>query len=129
MATVSSNIPQILNMMRAGGAKFGKTIEGAIMENGKLVLKECIVQIDALIYSQPESPYYRRTKNLRRSHHMRKIAPLAVLIFNDAQYSGWVHDGTIKMSARPWMEQAIANTAEVQIQNLTEAGTKALLGG
>ena len=128
MAGIRTNIPQILSAMKAGGGRFSSAAQNSVMENGKLVMKECMVQIDALIYSTPPSPSYRRTKNLRRSHHMKKIAPMAVLIYNDAQYSGWVHDGTYKMAARPWMERAIANTIGEQKNRLTRDGLKAFQG-
>lgn len=109
--------------------EFPKAIDAALGANAVLALRESIVQIDALIYSTPESESYHRTKNLRRSNKVEKLGEMTWLVFNDAEYAEPVHDGTSQMQPRPWMKNAIDTVQEKMDENLLEAGTRALAGG
>jgi len=111
---ISSNINVLVSEMKGMGAGFGAGVDKAVGEAAKTFLKDCIVEIDSLIYSQTGSPYYHRTKNLRRSHKIRRITSGVWLVFSDksvAAYGNIVHDGWKNskggsMPSRPWMSNA-----------------------
>jgi HK97 gp10 family phage protein len=108
--------------------EFPEAIDKAVGQNAAMALKETIVQIDALIYSTPESPTYKRTKNLRRSNKIKKLGPMAWLLYNDAEYAGAVHNGTSRVGPRPWMRNAIDAKQSDMTDNLVRAGLEALEG-
>lgn len=41
-----------------------------------------------------------------RDTHIREIRPLEAVIYPTAKYAEYVHEGTSKMQARPWLEYA-----------------------
>ena len=109
-------------------SQFPEEIDKAVGNNAALALRESIVEIDALIYSTPESPGYHRTKNLRRSNKIKKVGDAAWLIYNDAKYAPPVHNGTVAVRARPWMKNAIDRKQSEMTNNLVKAGTAVLQG-
>ncbi len=115
--SISSNATQMATNMIGAGQVFAGKVDKAVGEAAKTFLRDCIIEIDAMIYSQPASDAYKRTKNLRRRHHIRRIVDGVWMVFNDAMdddgngYAVPVHDGWANskgghMPARPWMETA-----------------------
>lgn len=126
---VFSNIALVAAQTAKEFEAFPEGISKAVAKNAKVVLAESIVQIDVLLYSQPETPSYHRTKNLRRSNSIKQVGPMSWLVYNDARYAGPVHDGTSVMSPRPWMQTAI-ELKEVELEeNLVNGGLTALRVG
>lgn len=122
-----TNVASVLREFRKATSDFPKAISKAVASNAKLVIRGSVEQADMLIYSTPEGEYHR-TKNLRRSNKVEKISNLAWLVYNDAEYAEYVHDGTSRMDPRPWMGNAIDLLAQTMEDNLLEAGTSALEG-
>jgi hypothetical protein len=117
LMSISSNIDKMAAQMAGFGSKFDMRVDRAVGKAAKEFLKDCIAEIDALIYSQKGSSVYKRTKNLRRSHHIRRIVLGIWLVFNDADYAIPVHDGWSNrkggsMPARSWMEIAKRKNAQ-----------------
>jgi HK97 gp10 family phage protein len=124
-----SNIDEEYRKFKARADKIPNAIDQTVGTNAKIVLKESIVQIDDLIYSQPQSPSgYERTKNLRRSNKISKLSYATWLVYNDAEYAGYVHDGTSAMPARPWMQNAIDNKQAEMSKNLEDVGVRIFSG-
>jgi len=108
---------------------FPEAIDKAVGANAALALKETIVKIDELIYATPEPENYHRTKNLRRANQIKKLGTMAWLLYNDAAYAGYVHDGTSVLQGRPWMQNAVDAVQDQMDENLVKAGMAALEGG
>lgn len=129
MLSILSDATKEAEQWRKRVEAFPEGIDKAVGNNAKLVLKGSIEMIDDLIYSTPEGPTYQRTKNLRRANKIERLAPMSWLVYNDAEYAGFVHDGTTTMPARPWMGNSV-DANEVQMrQNLEDAGIEVLGGG
>lgn len=128
MASVSidSNLEEVGREARAAFGRFPQAIGKAMEQNAKLALKASITQIDVLIYAMPAADTYIRTKNLRRSNKLEKLSTFTWLIYNDAEYAGYVHDGTSQRVGRPWMGNAIELSEPVMERNLVRAGARAL---
>lgn len=109
---ITSNIDALTGEMKALGGKFMDDTDRAVMAGAREFLKDCITEIDSMIYSQPLSATYgKRTKNLRRRHHIRRIVKGVFLVFNDADYAlaqhdGWHDRGGKFHAGRPWMDSA-----------------------
>jgi hypothetical protein len=106
----------IVTRMRKLGAPMQEAVSKGVKENAFIFMNECVSQIDAMIYSQPQSDSdYKRTKHLRRSHHLKQLGWHTWLLYNDAAYAIPVHNGYRvhgsgrMMPAKPWMETAINN--------------------
>ena len=123
---IRSNLGEVQREADRAFSGFPQAIGRAMRENAKVCLRGTIVQIDALIYSQPEFGHYHRTKNLRRSNKLEKVSNFTWLLYNDAEYAGHVHDGTENMTGRPWMANAIELAEEQCERNLLIAGSRAL---
>lgn len=112
MINLGHNINDIVGEMKSLGNTFLSEVDKAVFEAAKEYMKDCIIEIDALIYSQPASPYYpKRTKFLRRSHHIRRLTQGVFLIFNDASYAEYQHDGWDGHAGRPWMQNPLDRNA------------------
>jgi len=129
MFGVMSNVEKKQEEFRKRAMKIPDAIDKAVGINARTALKESIVQSDELIYITPLAPYYYRTKNLRRSNKIEKMGWAAWLVYNDADYAGYVHDGTSVMPARPWMQTALDLKGPEMIENLYNVGTLILEGG
>lgn len=123
---IDSNLPEVGREARAAFGRFPQAIGQAMQQNAKFALKAAITQIDVLIYAMPAADTYIRTKNLRRSNKLEKLSTFTWLIYNDAEYAGYVHDGTSEMTGRPWMANAIELSEPVMERNLVRAGSRAL---
>ena len=126
---IDSNSEDAERQARAAFASFPGAISRAMTENSRIALKFTIVQIDLLIYSTPGADTYVRTKNLRRSNKRERLGSLSWLLYNDAEYAGFVHDGTSEMAGRPWMANAIELAEPVMEANLVTEGTRAIESG
>lgn len=127
--SLSSNIKKVIAETRTSIRRFPEEIDKAVGQNAVTVLRESIVEIDALIYGTPPAPTYKRTKNLRRANQIRRQGPLAWLMFNDAKYAGAVHDGTSRMPPRPWIQNAIDRKEKEMEENLVNGGLNAFREG
>jgi len=77
-------------------------------------VRDCIIEIDKMIYSQPAGEGYTRTKKLRKGHTMRKVGEGVYLVENLVPYAfyqhdGWTDAGGASHAGRPWMDTALAN--------------------
>jgi hypothetical protein len=127
MFSAITNVGQVLEEFRRAASDFPVAVATAVANNAKMVLRESIKQIDDLVYSVPEGEYHR-TKNLRRANKIEKVSELAWLVYNDAEYAEYVHDGTSRAEPKPWMGNAIDLLAPDMEDNLVEAGTSAFTG-
>lgn len=77
-------------------------------------MKDCIVEIDNQIYSQPAPENYKRTNRLRKGHELKQLAQGVYLVSNLVSYAVCQHDGWTDRSGvwhagRPWMDTAMRN--------------------
>lgn len=47
------------------------------------------------------------TGRLLSRNALRQINPFSIVIYNDAPYAKWVHDGTSRMEARPFLLEPV----------------------
>jgi len=92
-------------------------------------MSDCIVEIDNLIYSQPGSPTYHRTRDLRKAHRVEKLSEGVYLIENTMPYAIFQHDGWTDRSGafhpgRPWMDVAMTKNEKKyeQIMDVSVGG-------
>lgn len=108
----NSNVDMLATEMKGLGSQFMSRVDKGVMTAAREFMKDCITEIDSMIYSQPLSVTYgMRTKFLRRSHHLRRITQGVFLVFNDADYAlpqhdGWHDRGGVFHRGRPWMDSA-----------------------
>lgn len=108
----NSNVDKLANEMKGLGGTFMSSVDKGVMAAAREFMKDCIIEIDSMIYSQPLSVTYgKRSKFLRRSHHLRRITKGVFLVFNDADYAlpqhdGWHDRGGGWHAGRPWMDSA-----------------------
>jgi len=74
-------------------------------------VKDCIKEIDDIIYSTPAGEDYKRTKVLRKGHKLRKVGDGFYVVGNYAPYAifqhdGWRDRGGVWHAGRPWMDIA-----------------------
>lgn len=124
-----SNIDEQYAKFKERANKVPDMIDKAVALNASIAMKSTIFHIDQLVYEQPNSGDYSRTKNLRRSNKLKKLEFATWLLYNDADYAGYVHNGTSQMEARPWMATAIKMTTPTMSKNLEELGMKIMDGG
>lgn len=131
MFSIPSNVHTIASTMRKAGAGFLDEMDAAVGDNAKMFLKACIIKIDEKIYSQPPASTYGkgtgrpRTKFLRRSHHIKRLDKARWLLWNDARYAIYQHEGWTDKSGkfhpgRPWMREAIEQNMNVARARLRE---------
>jgi len=74
-------------------------------------LQQAIVKTSFLVHGMATSTVPVRTGFLRRSHNTAPfIGKLRGEINPFANYAFWVHEGTRRMRARPWLRNAVSNS-------------------
>lgn len=115
--TVFSNVDDISRAAE-------EQIEQALESVGMAAEAHAVDESTRLIYDTPESPNYRRTRNLRDSiTHITNTAEHYVEVGSAVEYAPYVELGTRKMAARPFLKNAIVN-----FKNEYYALIKAILG-
>jgi hypothetical protein len=107
----NSNIDRLTTEMKGLGGGFFDNVDEGVKAAAMEFMRDCIIEIDSMIYSQPGSTYGMRTKFLRRSHHLRQVVKGVYMVFNDADYAlpqhdGWHDRGGGFHAGRPWMDSA-----------------------
>lgn len=120
---IFSNVEEEYAKFKERANKVPDMIDKTVALNASIALRSAIFHIDKLIYQVPAGDY-SRTKNLRRGNKIRRLDFATWLLFNDVEYSGYVHDGTSQMEARPWMATAIKMTQPTMTKNLEDIGIK-----
>jgi hypothetical protein len=89
-------------------------------------VRDCLVEIDDLIYSKPAPDGYTRTKNLRNGHKIKKLGDSTYLIGNYVPYAIFQHDGWTSRGGnwnpgRPWMEIALYKNTNKYVNMLDKS--------
>ena len=87
-------------------AALSEALDNAVTEVSELIEREAMRQLGSLIYETPESPSYKRTGHLKRSLRQKKTGHQKAKVENDAEYAVFVHEGTRRMSPRPFLENS-----------------------
>lgn len=89
-------------------------LEIALEAIGQAAETNAKLEITSGVYDTPESPFYRRTGNLRNSISHAADSDTAYVGTN-IEYAPYVEMGTSKMAARPFLRPAVENyTSEYQ---------------
>lgn len=99
-------------------AKIAAKASGGIIEQA---VAAGAAQLQRSAMQQAMSMAIIDTGNLINSHTRRKVGPLTWQIVSPAEYSVYVHMGTTRMPARPWMEIAANNEAPAIIAMINRA--------
>jgi hypothetical protein len=107
-------------------------VNAAVREVSQEFVKDCVAEIDEMIYAQPAGEGYKRTRLLRNSHKASKLAEGVYLVKNTASYAIYQHDGWTDHAGgwhpgRPWMDTALAKN-ESKYQNIIDKATSDIFG-
>ena len=125
---VRSNVGEVHREVQVALARFPIAMANAHAENARTLKEASEVEADLLIYSTPPSSGYVRTTDLLRSHKVVPLSNFSWMLINDVPYAGYVHDGTSKMEARPWMANAVEWVQQELDDNLLDTGERVLSG-
>lgn len=95
--------PKVVMKVNNRIAKIAAKASGGIIEQA---VAAGAAQLQRAAMQQAMSMAIIDTGNLINSHTRRKIGPLTWQIVSPAEYSVYVHMGTTRMKARPWLEIA-----------------------
>lgn len=126
---VRSNIEEVHREVRIAFQRFPSQMARAHAENARTIREAADVELDVLVYGSPPSDEYVRTYDLMKGNKVAPISEFAWLLHNDVEYSGYVHDGTSQMEARPWMANAVDLVQEELDDNLLRTGTELFESG
>lgn len=101
---------EITNNFEEVGKAIANQVEQALIAIGAEAEANAIKELDAVVYSTPESPLYVRTGRLRNSIASQvEMSEEAVYVGTNVEYAAYVEFGTVKMRPRPYLRPAVLN--------------------